>query len=469
MIAVVVPVCFLLLVVLWKKFPLIGGNINAALLLTGVLTLLLGAVFNPADWIAAWIDGLNRMAWIMALSITGGIFAEISVQLGTVDTIIGALTAKFRNHPRILVVCILATLTLAGSLLGDAIAAATVVGILTFGILVSMNLENEKIAAIVMMGASVGSIMPPMTQALALSSSLIGTDPDPVISIGYITVSICFVVVAIYGAMILIQKDNVPGANKEIEIKFDSDSASDILKRNWKSLIPLCFLIVVIFLRTLKIVDVGPVILQNINFLKISEEQTVNMYQLLSGISIVSGLTNGIVLSIICAIAFSFLFKKVRENSGQIFRQSLTNVQRTLILQICCSFMLGSFYKSGAIETVGAFAQSLNGNILKLGGTGAMCLLGMLTGSQSTTQNVVFTFFGPALVAFGVDPTKAAVAGAHLAAAGQGMPPADLTTFVICGMISSQFGKKVDPVKSMFYSLPMCIVFLITGIVFLYM
>ena len=39
MIAVVIPVCFLLLVVLWKKFPLIGGNINAALLLTGLVFL----------------------------------------------------------------------------------------------------------------------------------------------------------------------------------------------------------------------------------------------------------------------------------------------------------------------------------------------------------------------------------------------------------------------------------------------
>ena len=34
--------------------------------------------------------------------------------------------------------------------------------------------------------------------------------------------------------------------------------------------------------------------------------------------------------------------------------------------------------------------------------------------------------------------------------------------------VQPQFGKKVDPVKSMFYSLPMCIVFLITGLVFLY-
>ena len=60
------------------------------------------------------------------------------------------------------------------------------------------------------------------------------------------------------------------------------------------------------------------------------------------------------------------------------------------------------------------------------------------------------------------------MAGANLAAAGQGMPPADLLTFVICGMISAQYGKKVDPLKSMFYSMPMCIVFMIMGLIFLY-
>ena len=95
-------------------------------------------------------------------------------------------------------------------------------------------------------------------------------------------------------------------------------------------------------------------------------------------------------------------------------------------------------------------------------------IIGMLTGSQSTSQNVVFSFFGPALVAFGVDATHAAVAGAHLASAGQGLPPADLTTFVVVGIVASQFGKKVDPLKSMFYSMPMCICMAIIGMVFLY-
>lgn len=98
-----------------------------------------------------------------------------------------------------------------------------------------------------------------------------------------------------------------------------------------------------------------------------------------------------------------------------------------------------------------------------------MLLMGMLTGSQSTAQNVVFSFFGPALVASGITTTYAAVAGAHLAAAGQGMPPADLTTFVVAGLISAQFGKKVDPVKSMLYSMPMCICFAVVGIVFMYL
>ena len=142
--------------------------------------------YNPGDWIAAWIDGLNRLSWIIALSIVGSLFAEISMRMGTIDTIIGALTAKFGNHPRMLIVCILFALMLAGSLLGDAIAAATVIGMLTIGILVSMNMSYEKISAIIVMGACVGSIMPPMTQALALASSLAGTDADPVLNIGYI-------------------------------------------------------------------------------------------------------------------------------------------------------------------------------------------------------------------------------------------------------------------------------------------
>lgn len=473
MLKVVIPMAVLLLIVLCKKLPLIGGKINVALAVTGALTLLLGGLYNPGDWIAAWIDGLNRLSWIIALSIVGSLFAEISMRMGTIDTIIGALTAKFGNHPRMLIVCILFALTLAGSLLGDAIAAATVIGMLTIGILVSMNMSYEKISAIIVMGACVGSIMPPMTQALALASSLAGTDADPVLNIGYITVSITFVLVAIYCAFFLIKKDNVPGANGEVQIKFADQTAGRILHENWKSLIPLAFLIVVVLLRTVELpyisVDLGPAILENINFLTFGEGGSMSLYDWLSGVSILNGLTNGIVLSIICAIGVAFLFPVVNKNAASIFRESFMKVKMTVVLQICCAFMLGSFYAAGSIDAVSEFAQSLNGNVLKIGGAVAMILLGMLTGSQSTTQNVVFSFFGPALVAFGLNPTYAAVAGAHLASAGQGLPPADLTTFVVVGIVASQFGKKVDPLKSMFYSMPMCICFAAVGMAFLYL
>ncbi len=473
---VIVPIVFLLAVILIKQLPLIGGKIDLALILTGFLTLFLAGIFNPGDWAAAWIDGLDRLAWVIFLSITGSIFAEISIHLGTVDTIIGALTAKFGKHPRILVICILGVLMIAGSLLGDAIAASTVVGILTIGILASMNLKSEKISAIIVMGASIGSIMPPITQSIALSSTLVGTDPDPVVRLGYLTSGLIFVIIAIYASCILVKKDNVPGANPDIEIKFRDETAGEILKENWKSLIPLFFLILVIFLRTVNIpvvsVDLGPAILKSISFTPSGAEEPIGtLYDALSGTTILKGMTNGIVLSITLAIAFAFLFfKKVRSNTKEIMSESWKKVEKTVLIQVCCAFMLGSFYQAGSIDAVQVFAQSMNGNVLKIGGAIALVLIGMLTGSQSTAQNVIFSFLGPALVTIGVSPTIAALAGANLAAAGQGMPPADLTTFVVVGIVAAQYGngEECDPLKSMFYSLPMCLCMFAVGIICLF-
>ncbi len=472
MLQVLIPMAVLLTIVLWKKMPFLGGKINYGLVITGVLTLLIAGMVNPAEWVTAWVDGLNRLAWIISLSIFGSLFAEISTRLGTVDTIVGALTAKFGKHPRILIVCILFTLTVAGSLLGDAIAAATVIGMMTIGILVSMNMQYEKICAIIVMGACIGSIMPPVTQALAMSSALVGANPDEVLRIGYVTVFAVFAIISFYCSFFLVKKENLPGANPEVEIKFSGKTASSILKENWKSLIPLFVLIIIVLLRTVEIpyvsVDLGPAILSSINVLSYPDGSTLTLLDWLKSVTILNGITNGVVLSMLCAIAVSFLFPVINKNAKDIVRQSFTKVKTTVLLQVCCAFMLGSFYTAGSIDMVLEFAQSLDGNVLKIGGIAAMLMIGMLTGSQSTTQNVVFSFFGPALVASGVSPVFAAVAGAHIAAGGQGMPPADLTTFVVAGIVASQFGKKVDPVRSMIYSLPMCIVFTVIGVVFLY-
>ena len=161
MLKVVVAIVLLLGIVLIKKIPYIGGNIHIALLIAGAATMICAGMFTPQAWLLAFIDGLNRISWITCLALTGGIFAEISNEMGTVDTTIGMLNAKFGRSPRALIISIILVLTLAGSLLGDACAAATVIGALTIGILCSMGISPEKISAIIVMGASIGSIMPP--------------------------------------------------------------------------------------------------------------------------------------------------------------------------------------------------------------------------------------------------------------------------------------------------------------------
>ena len=58
MIIVIIPVLFLMLVSAVKKVPLIGGNLIAAFIGTGVLALLLGGVYNPVVWAQARAERL---------------------------------------------------------------------------------------------------------------------------------------------------------------------------------------------------------------------------------------------------------------------------------------------------------------------------------------------------------------------------------------------------------------------------
>lgn len=456
----VIPIALLLTIVLVKKIPKIGGNIYAALFITGFVSLMLGKVFNPVDWLKAFIDGIDRIAWVMALALFGSIYSEAQVELGTVDTIMSALKARFKNSPRALVVSVLLVLVLAGSLLGDAIAASTVVGVLTISTMAFVGLAPEAIAAIIVMGASLGSIMPPMTQSIALAATLVGTDPDPVMAMGYPTVAICVVAVCLYVVFFMMRKI------KKVTVETDR-TAWQIISSNIHTLIPLFGLIIVVFLRTVNTswkFDLMPWLIGRI---KVGDG---TLYTLMTKTPIVKGLSNGIVLCIVFALIISFCFPKVYKNAGKVLKGGLKNVRYTLLIQLGCGFMLGAFYRAGQIQAVQDFAQGLHINVLILGGVIAMCLIGMLTGSQTTTQNAIFTFFGPALVAAaGVAPMWAALAGANLAMAGQGMPPADLTTFVVCGIVGGVLNKKCDPIKSMLYSMFMCGCFIVIALCIMYL
>lgn len=475
MFKVLIPIAVLLFIILCKKLPGIGGNVQAALLITGALALILGGVVTPSGWIAAFVDGLDRLAWVICLAIFGSIYAETQVRLGVIDTIMAALKARFGKHPRALVVCVMLVLVLAGSLLGDAIAASTVVGVLTITTLDAMGFSPEMICCIIVMGASMGSIMPPITQAMALSSSLVNTDADPVLRLGYLTTGIIVVAMCIFVTRVYVRPVNIQKSlamAEENDNSNDKRSASQILRANWKSLIPLMLLIVIVVFRTLSNenlkFDLVPELLKNIKHTS-ADGTSSDLYTWMTEVTIIKGLSNGIVLSLIFVTIITCLcFKRVRSDVKGVVTKGLSNVKVTVGLQVCAAFMLGCFYAGGQIDTVTEFAQGLNPDLLRFGGAAAMCLIGMLTGSQSTAQNVVFSFFGPALIGIGLNPTLVALAGANLAAAGQGMPPADLTMFVVAGIVGGMLGKKVDPIKAMLYMLPMCLSLLATGLILLY-
>jgi Na+/H+ antiporter NhaC len=472
MYSVLIPIAVLLLVILCKRLPRIGGSVHAALILAGAFALVLGGVHSPSAWLSAFIDGLDRLSWVIFLSVFGSIYAETQVRLGVIDTIMTALKLRFGRHPRALIASIMLVLVLAGSLLGDAIAASTVVGVLTVTTLASMSLEAELICCIIVMGASIGSIMPPITQSMALASSLVSTDPDPVIRLGFFTTLLLTLAMVLFVTRFYIRPERLTLNDPLPEREGLPKTASGVLFRKRKILFPLFLLIIIVVFRTLSHesvhFDLVPELLRN--FRHTAADGTVtDFYTWLQSVTVLKGLANGIVLSLIFVTLVTMAaFPSVRKDIGGGVRKGLSNVKVTILLQMCAAFMLGCFYAGGQIETVTQFAAGLNPHLLRVGGAMAMALIGMLTGSQSTAQNVVFSFFGPALIGIGLNPTHVALAGANLAAAGQGLPPADLTVFVVVGIVGGMLGKKVDPIRTMVYMLPMCLMLLATGFVLLY-
>lgn len=449
MIIVIVPFCVLLAIILIKKIPYIGGNITAGLLITGLLALLMGGIYNPIQWLQAWVDGVDRIAWVMCLTIFGSLYAETQVRMGTMDTVLNVMRAKFGRSPRGLIVCIVLALCIAGSLLGDAVAASTVIGVLIIRSLAEMELSGEQIACTIVMGASLGSIMPPVTQAVFLASSLVGVDPTETSKIAYFTVGLGIIICSFYVAYSFIKIKSLP------EDLIPKETASHILKKNWPVLIPLILLVVIILLRLVFKIDL---ITTFFGFILVP----------LAKLKILKGLTNLIVFTMIIVTIVSCFYTDVRKNLAATMKTGILNVKGSIFVQGSAGLMLGAFYAAGQIEAVKNFALSLNQHLLKLGGAVALNLIGMLTGSQSTAQNSIFAFFGPALIESGVDPIKAAIVGSHIAASGQGMPPADLTCFVVCGLVGGILSKKVDPVKTMILNLPMCIYLFVVGCIFMY-
>ena len=456
MITVIVPVLVLIVLIMVKKIPFVGGKVTYALIIAGLLALLMGGVFNPLQWVLAWIDGIDKLAWIMALNIFGSIYAASQTEMKTLDLVLNVARVSLGRSPKGLIVAIILVLGLAGSLLGDSVASATVVGILVIGILSDMQISAAGIGCIIMMGASLGSIMPPITQAVFLASSLAQVDTTPVVNISYITVGIGFVICTIYAVFAFVKIKALP------EHLIPSKTAGQIMHGNWHLMLPLAVLLLLVILQTAA----------GINLVQMA---TGPLMGWLSNITILKGLSNNIVTFLITATLVSLFFKPVRKNLPKVVKNGVVGALPAVKVELGAALLLGAFYAAGQIEAVQAFAASMEAGALKVSGGLGILLISALTGSQSTGQNTIFSFLAPALASVGVDPVHAAVASAHIASGGQAFPPVSAPALAISAVVESilvqKLGKdagKVDPIRVMVLTLPMSIYFVIVGFLFLF-
>lgn len=446
MIEIIVPLALLFTIALVKQIPKIGGDIRIALLVAAITSAIMSGL-NPGETFLAFIDGIDRLSWVIMLSIFGSLYAESQVKLGAMDTTLNSLRAAFGNSPKGLIIAIFITLILAGSFLGDAIAAATVIGFLVINSLTELKLKPEQIGMVILLGASIGSIMPPITQGVFLSASLVGIDPSPVIKLAYITVTIG-------GTLAILESFRFVRGKKMPPELIPEKSVLQILKDRWTTLIPLFVLIVIIMANTLFEYN----IFTEFSFLAIILEP-------IKEIPILQGVTFQVVTAIIVAIFVSFLFPSVRKETKGVLKGGFSKVSQTVQIQISAGVMVGVFYASGLIDKVALMSESLGSSMVKVGGALSMVVVGMLTGSQTTAQSVIVTFLGPILENMHVDPTLIALGASHIAAAGQNMPPVGLTAFVVCGIIGGILNKKVDPIKVMMLALPNSLYFLAIGLI----
>jgi len=447
MLLILIPVTLLFVIILVPSIPRIGGEPRAGLLIAGITAAFLGGL-GFGGFIQASIFGIDKIAWVIMLSLFGSIYAESQVELGTMDTVLNTFRALFGKSPRGLIAAVILTLTLAGSLLGDAIAAATVIGVLVVMGLYEIGLKGEQIGNIILMGAILGSVMPPITQAFFLSASLVGLEsPDPLIKVGYFTVGIG-VVVAILAAWRYIKIKQLP------EELIPKKSAVQIIAEKWYTLVPLAILVTIVVLAS----GFKYNIFKEWSFF-------VSINNVLGKIPIIKGMTFRVVEALIVVLLISFVFPQVNRKAGKVITEGLRKVSKTVQIQLCAGVMIGAFYKAGLIDMVKTFAENLGATTMKLGGGFATILVGMLTGSQTTAQTTIITFIGPALKTLGVDPVKVALGAGHLAMAGQSMPPVGLTAFVVVGIVGGIINEKVDPVKVMLLTLPVTIYFAISGFI----
>lgn len=456
---VLIPIAFLILVSMLKRLPLIGGNLTVAFAGAGLLSLWLGGAHDPSAWFAPWLKSMDSIAFIFFIIIFGAIFSALQIESGAMGVVLNILRALWGKTPQGLVLATLVALYFGGSLMGTVAAVGAVIGILIVPAMDEMKINEDLICAIVVTGASMGGMMPPVSNAIILACGLVGIDEHEALLISYGTVGIGLAVIAFFFCKVYIgNKYSLP------EHLIPKETAWEIFSKNWTKLIPIFVLILIVMLNSIPSLkfNLPKYLLSMIPYGK------ATLFAAIAKVPFAGKIVHNIVMAMLAAIVVNILldFSLVKRVGAKLKMQMKAIIEPEAVL-IATAFFLGAFKIGGQNAAIAAWAKSLDSSLLIFGGAAALLVAGMLTGGQSTAQGMLVPILAPAWTAIGISKLHIALASAHLSMAGQGFPPCDMNTFIIAGLIGAIIGRPVNPLRSMMYSAPYCIYLFIVGIIFL--
>lgn len=456
---VLIPIAFLILVSMLKRLPLIGGNLTVAFAGAGLISLWLGGAHDPSAWFAPWLKSMDSIAFIFFIIIFGAIFSALQIESGAMGVVLNILRALWGKTPQGLVLATLVALYFGGSLMGTVAAVGAVIGILIVPAMDEMKINEDLICAIVVTGASMGGMMPPVSNAIILACGLVGIDEHEALLISYGTVGIGLAVIAFFFCKVYIgNKYSLP------EHLIPKETAWEIFSKNWTKLIPIFVLILIVMLNSI------PSLKFNLPkyLLSLIPYGKATLFAAIAKVPFAGKIVHNIVMAMIAAIVVNILldFSLVKRVGAKLKMQMKAIIEPEAVL-IATAFFLGAFKIGGQNAAIAAWAKSLDSSLLIFGGAAALLVAGMLTGGQSTAQGMLVPILAPAWTAIGISKLHIALASAHLSMAGQGFPPCDMNTFIIAGLIGAIIGRPVNPLRSMMYSAPYCIYLFIVGIIFL--
>lgn len=452
MYVLLIPFAALIAITLIKQIPVIGGKVPYALLIGAALVMILSGSVAPAAWGNAIVEGLNRMGWVIALCIFVNFYSQTQIKLGTIDAVVRMLRAIFGSSPRALLASTFIALVFCGAFTGSTMACTTVVGMLVACSLYECGLSAEKVASTIVLGAMLGSLMPPISSSFFSSSALSGVELGLVLSEAYKVIGFCIVVTLLYVVFVLGRT-----TRKDFQFKGEREKIGDIWKEYRVKMIPMGLLIVIIVLKQCFSINIMAMTLGK-------------LLAPLSGLPIVGGIIgNYLVLAFFVIALVGFVYPEVHSVPKEVIKGTYTVCTYIVPVMFSAACLVGAVVTTGGLDLVAEAAAEMNPNALILGGSAAMASMGMITGGDSSALNAIFPFFFPALTSIGIPGLNVTMAGSLISVAGQALPPSDTLVFMACGMLSSILGvKKIDPMKVMMIGLPISVLLIACGLFYLY-